>query len=964
MLNTKAQPITIEKEYRFITQIFIYTVLFVVTAIGVYLSFLVCDRSLLINAEGNIDGIAQEYPTYGYIKRLIESVVAGEGLSAWSWEIGLGAAPLDYFKSKFFNPLTYIITAFPEEYLDIGYNIGTVIRQYLTGITFMFFARGVGLNQNQRIVGAFCYAFSGWAIMAVTLHGSFNTAMIVLPLLILGAEKVLKKESPILFIISVLLFFTTGVLWAYVGGIAVIVFYIVRYCCCKTDISESFIKSFGRFIGYGVVGIMISTCLIISMLISMTSATTDTQVENYGLIYTLKDYLTILSGFFELKSIHTSFGYVYLPIMCIVLIPLIVLNIRKKSTSAIISVSLFIFGLFPIAGEVFNGFSYSVGRWYFIYVFFAVWAAMECMTRETFKSKKNIKAMIIFLIAIAVWNIVICYFALDILSDTAMLSTLVGLVFGLIILGIYYIREFKWQEGSWKEISSYRILNAAIMIILIGSVIGAANMIFYPGLSDTMFKYEERGETHEKFSKSTQKIAVALQEQDDEFFRTDQVDGYNDTRVVRMFTNENIYWGNRSIYSYFSTISSKWHEFNKLMGNNCGYYDRTISFSNDNRAALDTLMGVKYFLGDSETKRPGASEYKPYGFEYYDTIDGVEVFRNKYSLGLGTFYDQYITETELQEFDPLVREQILMQTAVIPDECASSVNSIKHADLSKLQTDIRTVQYDIYGEENLEINDEGEMTVYSEGGSFKIDMKEVKDSQIIISFENLVREKCDYETKLRLSGTSLEELDHNSIKKYINKVSYMDNQRFKIYVTKDNVEKASINNKGKNQGFNDIVDFNVNLGYYDDSSGEIDVYIDNFGKYTFDDIKIYAIPMDIYDDNAAKLKDNRYQIDEFDDTYVDGTVDMADDGLLYLSIIDTPGWHVYVDGEETEKIKNTNIAFTGVEISSGHHRVELKYKYPGMNIAYLITVMGVLIMLGIILYKNRSIKSGNVKDNY
>lgn len=957
MSNIKSQPVKIEKEYNFATQVFIFTVLFAVTALGVYLAFIVCDRSFIINGEGNIDGIAQEYPTYGYIKHFISEVLNGENISDWSWDIGLGASTIDFFKSKFLNPLTYIIMLFPEEYFDVGYDIVIVIRQYLLGITFMFFARGMSLNQNQRIVGALCYVYCGWAIISATTHPSFLNGAIVLPLLILGAEKVLKNESPILFIISIFLCFVSGVLWAYIGGITVIFYYIIRYLCEYNSVKEGriiqFIKKFGVFVGYGLIGIMISSCLISSMLLSMLNTTTNNQVDNYGVLYTLKDYLTLPAGFFELDSVNTPYSVLYIPIICIIIIPIIITNLKKKSTPAIIVVVLFIAGLFPVTGKIFNGFSYTVGRWYFVFAFFFVWAAMECMTKQTFSSKKNLRIMAIWLAVLAVWNIGVCYFAIDIIDDNAMFATLIGLVFGLLIIATAYLREFKWQNVNLNRFSIYQLSNMIIVVILMGSIIGTANMTFYPGVSDLLFKYEERGETYEKFSKSTQKAAVKLEAEDEEFFRTDQVDGYNDTRVVRMFTNENIYWGYRSIYTYFSTISSKWLEFNKLMGNNCGYFDRTVSFSNDNRAALDTLLGVKYFLGDSETKRPGASEYRPYGFEYYETIDGVEVFKNNYSIGLGTCYNKYITESELLQFDALEREQVILQAAVVPDEYEDKVSKTEHADLEQLKTEISTVDYEICDEDNLEISEDGKMTVFKDGGSFKLNMDKADDCQVIVSFENLVREKCDYKTKLRLSGTSIEQLDDNLATKYIKDVSYMDNERFKIYVSKGNVEKAAINNKGKNQGFSDIVNFNVNLGYYDTAEGEIDIYIDNFGEYTFDDIKIYAMPMDIYEESAETLVENRLNISEFDDEYVKGSVDLSENSILYLSILDTPGWKVYVDGEITEKINNTNIAFTGVEISNGYHNIELKYSYPGMKIAYLITLAGIAFVIMIVIYRKR-----------
>ena len=953
MMTAETKPVTIEKEYKFATQIFIFTVLFAVTAIGVYLSFIVCDRTLLKNGDGNIDGIAQEYPIYAYIKHLIEGMLTGENPGEWSWDIGLGAAQMDFFKSRFLNPLTYLIIAFPEKYLDIGYNIATILRQYFSGIAFMFFAREVMSDQRQRILGAFCYTFSGWAVMSTVAHGSFTNATIVFPLLILGAEKILKKESPVLFIVSVFLFFVTGVLWAYIAGITVVVFFLVRYFYYYSKLENNrlnhFIKFFGKFIGHGIVGILISFSLVISMFISMTGATTDTQLDQYSLVYPLDYYLNITADFFSLTPIHTAFSYIFVPVICVLFIPMIVINIKKRSTPAILSVLFFAAGLFPVTGKIFNGFSYTVGRWYFVFVFFMVWAAMECLARSSFEHRKNMKIMVFWILLVAFWNIAVCYFMLDIIDQNSMFCTIIGVGFGLIILFILYTKEQKFYSREKLR----KIADVGVVIILVGSVIGCTNMMFYPGVSDYLYKFEKTGSIYNKFSGSTQQAAVSLESMDKSFYRTDQVDGYNDQRVARMIVNENIYWGYRSIYCYFSTISSDWLKFNKLMGNNCGYFDRTISFSNDNRAALDTLMGVKYFLGDSDNKRPGASQYRPYGFEYYDTVDGVEVYKNKYDLGLGAGYNKYITESELLKYNYLEREQILTQAAVIPDNAAASLKNVSHADADDLETDIKTIDYQIADEQNMEISKTGRMTVYKDGGSFKLRIPEVKNCQVVVSFENLRRSPCSYEKKLSLSGKDYDTLDMNQAEKYINKVSYMDNERFKIFVSKGNVEKAAINNKGKNQGFNDITDFNINLGYYDSIDGDIDIYIDSLGEYTFDAINVYAVPMTIYDNNIQELETRKINVDCFEDDYVDCSIYAEEDMILYMSVLDIPGWEIIVDGEKAEKIDNVNIAFTGVELSRGQHRIELKYSYPGKVAGMTCTVIGIALLAGIIIYRRR-----------
>ena len=953
MFGKRNEPITIKTEKSFLNQILIFSALFIVTALGVYFCFLVCGRSLFRNSVGNIDGIAQIYPTYVSIKHMLQGLLSGEGFDSWSWSLGLGADYFDYFKGRLVNPITYLIVAFPEKYMAIAYNIMTVFRQYLAGVAFMFFAREVSLKPNTRIVGAICYAFSGWAFTATITQDTFLNALIFFPVLLLGVEWILKGRSPLVFIIAVFAFLSSSVIWAYIAGIVVILYFVVRYWLSGYEKNvAAFFKKFGTFMGYGVIGVMVSACFVVSTLYSMFSVSTDTNIDSYGFMYSLRTYLEMPVGLFRYTQIHTPYSFIYFPVICVLVIPFIITAIRKKSTPAIFTVVLFVAGLFPVVGRFFNGMGYSAGRWYFILAFFSVWAAMECIDRGVFKTKKNIKIMAVWMAVLAAWCLGGCYFVFEIMSLESAATVAVGLIAGTVILALYYIKEFKCKEGKLLCFEKKNLVSLLIVFVMMGGVIGAANIKVFPLWSDFMYRFSMTKNVPIMLDESTQKAAVKLQEEDDEFFRTDHVDGYNDTRITRTVVNENIVFDTRSVYSYFSNINAKWHEFNKAVGNNSGYYARNIVFSNDNRAGLDTLLGVKYFLGDSETKKPGASDYAPYGYNYCKTIDGVDVLKAKYSINLGTSYDKYITESELYEYDPLEREQVLLQAAVIPDDKVDMAEGISHASADDIDTETEEIEYSVNGEDNMDVED-GKLTVYKGGGSFNINIPEVKDRQIVIAFENLKREDCSYAEKRLLSGSSEETVRINSLPEYIDDISYEDDKMFKIYVKKDKVEKAARNNDGSNQGFDGIVDYNINLGYYDSISGDINVGIDNLGHYTYDSIKVYAVPMDIYDDAAQKLEADKYDIESFSDTHVIGTMDVKEASIMYFSILSTPGWKIYVDGEEVEKINDVNIAFTGAAISQGHHNVELKYTYPGLKLGLCITVIGVICLIGILVCRRR-----------
>ena len=949
------QMTTIETQGKFRKQLLVYTALFAITAAGVFFVFLFFGRTFLHDMDGNIDGIGQQYPIYTKIKHMIEALIAGQGFSVWTWDIGLGDDSFIEFNGKLLNPLTYICIAFPYKYLDIGYCLMTVVSQYLTGVTFMVFLRGVGIRDKRVVLGGVCYAFSGWIIYAMIRQCSFTTVTILLPLIILGIDKILRKESPALFIISVALHLLYGVLWAYIDAIIVFIYFILRYFWYnKGEKSSTFFKTFFAFAGYGVIGVLISSAVIIQNLLKYGNATISSTVESY-LFYTIRDYLTYPLGFFELNTVQEPYSVITLPIVCIVLLPMLIPGIRQRSTAAILAVFFFLASLIPITGSILNGMSYSVGRWFYVLVFFMVWACMEQATEETFASVTKRRIMAIWILLLGIWNVG-CYMLLDIIGRNAVLCTFIGVVLGLITV-LLFRANAKGKKYSW----------VAIVLIAMVSAIGYSNMLFFPHFGDYIYNLDMVGKAKEKLDSSTQRIVQELQKEDTSFYRTDQVDGYTDARIARVRANENLYFGNRSIYTYFSSMNSGWHKYNKILGNNAGYFDRTTSFSNDNRAGMDFLMGVKYFLGDSESLKPGATEYAPYGFNYYETIDGVEVLKSQYCIGLGTAYGQYITESELMDYPELEREQVIMQAAVVPDEAVSKIEGVKHAQSGDIKTGMETVDYQLENGTRAEVKDAtgntpGTIVIQEDeegvGGHFTIRIPRVKNAQLVFVFDDLLREKCDYVEAEELTDSEYSDSQIDTITEQINADSFKDNQKFEVLLTYGNIQKAAQCRKGKNQGFSDVEDYYINLGYFDSVEGDVDVYIDRLGNYTFKDLTIYAVPMDLIEENEKILQDSCYNIETYEGDTVKGTFDIDQDSIMYFSIIDTPGWDIYVDGEKADKINSVNITFTGAEITAGHHEVIMKYHTPGIQIGCALTACGIILLIIIsVMYIRRKKRS-------
>ncbi len=110
----------------------------------------------------------------------------------------------------------------------------------------------------------------------------------------------------------------------------------------------------------------------------------------------------------------------------------------------------------------------------------------------------------------------------------------------------------------------------------------------------------------------------------------------------------------------------------------------------------------------------------------------------------------------------------------------------------------------------------------------------------------------------------------------------------------------------------------------DEDSGYIECYVAGLDK-------------EILDAGYEVLKQGTINIEEFDETYIKGTVDVAENKMLFTSINYDEGWTVKVDGKEVEKAVIGN-ALIGVNLTPGTHTVEFEYMPQGLKLGIAISV--------------------------
>ena len=916
-----------KKEMSAKRQLLIYTLLFAVMIIGVLFVFWWNDRTMLRYSKNFPDSLAQNYAFIAGFKNYVSGLLSGNGTN-FSWSIGLGADAWSFYSSKLFNPLYWIVACLPKQYLDLGWSGMIIAYLYLSGVTFTLFLRKVGIRDYRTLIGAICYAFAPWMILSSVKQGSFLIGAVMFPLLALATEKILRRESPVPFILCVGFITLTSFRWPYTSGIMIFLYFGLRYFLDYREKGNkgAFWKRFGVFFGAGCVGILIAMPALLPTIMKLGKSTSTSGMET-PVLFTLGQYLLFPSRMTNWDMAFDNYSfYSFLP-LCVLLIPVVFCQAGKKKFAALMSLLLTILTQIPAFCSMMNFFSYPTGRWYCILIFFCVWACMEALSEDVLSSVRMRKGMTV---CYGLYTVYALGFAgifagkiLGLVSNVEILLMAVNAVFEAAFLVVLFYRKDK--TGTFLAGRKKQVVLAGMVAL---TAVLSYNVYFLQFSSKDMSRFLANGEAYEKFDESPQKVAAKIE--DDDFWRVDQVEGVDVTYAPRNRINENVFFGTRSIYMFNSSNNSCWFEFGKFLGDNAIYYKRTCPNSNDNRMVPDLLTGVKYFIGNQKGSDKKASKYAGYGFTYWKTIDGVDILKSKYSIGIGTLYDSYMTQSEAEKLNYAQREQAMLQTMILPDEDAKELlesgSGIEEKTTADLETTVYEVPVEVKSGKRAEVDTENQtITAKKKKAKFTLNIEPVENCQLLISFEGLKKE-----------GKRGEE-------------------EFTVYVKKKGIKKAASDTIGNAQGFPDIEDLTINLGSFEKVGGKIKVILSSQtkGTYSYENIRVYAIPTELYDKYASQLQEKSMDMEVFENDYIKGTFTAEKTSAAYFSVLNDSGWSVYVDGEKAEKIENAQLAFTGVVIPEGTHTVELKYRTPGLQMGLVLGAVGFVLLLVLLVIRRK-----------
>lgn len=757
-------------------------------------------------------------------------------------------------------------------------------------------------------------------------HPYFINPMIYLPLVLLGAEKILNKQKPYLFISMVFISSISNFYFLYVIILMIIIYVLIRYYTLyRKEKITYFINMMLKFLFYGITGILLSAVILLPVINLFLSDVRGNVSYDIGIFYKIKYYVKLLISMSSFRNTENwSFlGYTPIAIICIIL--LFVDRKEKTEDKKALKIGLIlltIFLMFPIFGHVLNGFSYITNRWVWAYSF-VISVIIASMWNKIFSIEdKNKKILIISLLIYT-----ILYFIASSVLQRAKMKYVFTIML-VIYLGIILIKTKNIKLKNMLMICAI-LVSITLNAMYNYKILGYTRHFIKSGNVENLLK--------DKSSSGVLKDFVDQEKENEEFFR------YSEALTNKYYYNDSIVNCLNGTGYYFSLqngyISKYLYEMNNLEYRT-NYKYRTL----DERTALNELASVKYFVKQTykiknkklrkKYKKMGVitkSGNVPYGYVKKDEITRgkikYNIYENKYMLPLGYSYNNYILRDEYEKLSSVERSEALLKSILLEKE-VSDYNK------GNINLDTKKIDYEIINKnKNIKINN-NEINVSKKNTEIELKFNGIENSEIYLEF-----------LKLNFEGKGK---------------NYNKSNRPLLYIKTDNVTKKLEYHDSEYQFYNGRKDYTINLGYYQKKKDSVKIQFVEKGTYKFDELNLIFQPMNNYEKNVNKLKEVTLDNVNISTNHVSGTIDANEDKILCFSIPYNGGWTAKIDDKD-EEVYRANSAYMAVKVKKGKHKIDLYYTTPFLKTGAILSCIGLIIVFIIIIY-NRIKKNKDLSN--
>ncbi|MCH5316404.1 MAG: YfhO family protein [Eubacterium sp.] len=776
------------------------------------------------------------YHQYGPLFiELFDRITQGKSF-IYSWISGGGSPFIGNYFNYLSSPFNFLIFLFDRDQMPYAISFLVAFKCMLAAGAFTLYLK-FSQKHHSFASAAFgvLYSFSAY-MLAYFWNIMWLDGMFMLPLIVLGIERIIDSGKCKLYIISLIYMLFASYYIGFMLCIFSVIYFIAYFLLTANGsrIDNSFVSSKrfsikalfnNKFLNRGfrfafasIFAAAICAFFLIPVyyILSGSSATSDSFPDSGKTYFTILDFFqSHLAG---LETTIRSSGddvlpNVYCGVATLILVPLFAINkeIRLREKFVYIALLIFLFVSFNTnyLNFVWHAFHFPNDlpyRFSFMYSFILLVVAFKALTWLKSISIKEIGIIaMLWIVGVALSQ----ELPTNKITDFSIYATIAFIMIWTAFL------FFAKNKNSGKL-----IIGVLVVAITFCEVIICDTHAF--NFNQKLTYYNEN---YDNYTEAVEH----LKESDQTFYRTELC--YLNTRM------DPCIYGYNGISAFSSMAYEKYSRLQYSLGM---YGNRINSYTYHTQTPVYNLMySIKYVIYNGIDTRPCTDLYTKY---YQASEDSSEIFKNDYFLPIAYGVNNAIDSWATEEGNPFQLQSDFFSLATGFDDVF-------------LQPEYVSCEYAGITGDDATGNGTFWFTKYdSNYATIDITLRAVTDGNLYVYLSSSEIKTLTYkigeETKTQHVDTP-----------YIYDLGYF------------------------NAG--DEVTINVDNGAIEGDKGGYKIYA-------------YSINKPVFEEGYKKLLNNALDITEYSDTKISGTINIDRDCTLYSSIPYDEGWNVYIDGEKAE----------------------------------------------------------------
>ena len=837
------------------------------------------------------DSLLQQYTTLRYTAEAVRGLFQGKGLNLVDLSLGQG---LDTLGALGFygltNPLYWLAALLKGRQIEYYYYFLVFLYSWLSGFAFGLFAAKTRVARGEGwavAAGALMFALCGYNTAGLLKCPYFAAGGIFLCLILWGVERCLQDKKWLALCLLTFLSILVNFYHAYQTLLMAAAYVLLRLLCRagRRGLGGT-VRDGLRTAGACVAGLLLSGFMLLPTLgLFLTSARSGAAAGYTASLYRYPlDYYKQLAAC--MFAPYSQAGHwtqlAFLPWAAAGLLALFTGGNQRRHWWLRAGFLLALAGIcVPLAGKVLNGFSYVTNRWSYGFALalcLCATAGLRDLFTKGFRHRKLAAALI------ALWAAAMVALAGSGVDETFRVKALGGIPMNIVtvVVGaalllcvagtVFYYDRCRQSRRSRRRAVRF----VSVTMALCALVYTAGYGLLMLGGNTFMKRDLDR-----RILRHTPARATAASA---EFARVDAGGGPDAYAALLGYHGTNYYWSiiPDSVSDYYADL--------QLPGLRWVF-------------RMDGLGGDPYLcaaagVGTAARKMAGYNiDLPPYGFEPV----GAGLWKNRYALPLGVFYEDTLSESEYRKLSPLEKREALLTAAVLAD------GEGKRPELSAGETVPVTLSAA-----------NGRVTVGE--NSFKgkkggvVDVScDIPDGSLgWLWFRGAKLTSCKNSTYLMLRG--LDVFGRRSRVYFPNPEGnyYYDREGAFLYL-----------GEGKNS-------LRLTLG----CAAELE----------WDALELVTLPAQDYVSRTEALRSRGGWSPRVSANRLAGSYTAPGNGVLQIAIPFLPGWRASVDGRPAT-LERCGGMYTGLRLTPGRHDILLTYETPLLRYGVALTAAGLLAVL-------------------